>query len=437
MRFICTLCLVGLLILSCTSHSAKEAKVSFQKDSLFSVADEYLNKLTALKQFNGVVLLKKEGEIVLHRSYNMSKETDAKLYVNKESQFDIRSIAKLFAKVSVIELEQAGRLNRTDLVQKFLPNFPNGEVITIEHLMRNQSGLPRELSNVENSLVLSPEEVIALAAKESLEFAPGSEERYSNVGFQLLYYILGKASGGTFSKYLDQTVFQPLQMTGSGDNFDENFTDWTHYAYGHFLDEDNQLQSVDGFPKDDMQMGNFHSTAEDLSKFLDVLHADKYASLRHENTISHAGGTQGKRGYVERNFKEDYSIVFLANYDVIPFQKLVEDLQKILKGEPVAMPKEVNRTAIEVSEDILQRYQGTYDFVDAGHLIMTLKLEEGILYVYQKGINNGPIYPETETIFFGDQTSEESMEFVKNDSGTYDVLMDFKGVRWKGVRIQN
>ena len=185
-----------------------------------------------------------------------------------------------------------------------------------------------------------------------------------------------------------------------------------------------------------MKMGNFHSTVEDFAIFLSMVDEEKYSSLRTDGAILHAGGTRGKRAYVVRNFDADYTLIFLANYDGIPFEKLVKDLQSILKGEKVIMPKEVNRTSVEVSEDILKYYEGTYDFVDAGHIVVTLKLEEGMLNVYQKGKNQGILYPESESIFFADETSEESFEFKKNDSGTYDAYMDFQGVRWKGIRIK-
>ena len=399
------------------------------------VANEYMTKLTELEQFNGVVLLKKKDQIILKKAYNMRDEKNSKLYVYDDSQFDIRSISKLFAKVSVVDLEQKGLLNKNDLIEKYLPDFPNGNQITIEHLMNNKSGLPRELSNVENTLELMPEQVIQLASKESLEFEPGADQRYSNVGFQLLYYIIGQVTEGSFADYLKNTYFKPLQMIGTADNFDSKLTDWSKYAYGHYWNDD-KLQCVESFPNDDMKMGNFHSTVEDFAIFLSMVDEEKYSSLRTDGAILHAGGTRGKRAYVVRNFDADYTLIFLANYDGIPFEKLVKDLQSILKGEKVIIPKEVNRTSVEVSEDILKYYEGTYDFVDAGHIVVTLKLEEGMLNVYQKGKNQGILYPESESIFFADETSEESFEFKKNDSGTYDAYMDFQGVRWKGIRIK-
>lgn len=225
-------------------------------------------------------------------------------------------------------------------------------------------------------------------------------------------------------------------MTGTADNFDPEFNDWSKYAYGHYWDDEKVLQSVESFPKDDMKMGNFHSTVDDFAKLLKSLEGEKYSSIRNEGSILHAGGTQGKRAYVERSFDKDYIIIFLANYDAIPFEKLVKDLQSILTGEEVVMPKEVNRTSIVLSEEVLSQYEGTYDFVDAGHIVLTLKLEDGMLNVYQKGKNQGVLYPESEFVFFAEKTSEESFEFQKNDSGTFDAYMDFQGVRWKGIRIK-
>lgn len=435
MRFLYLFCCVSFLFFACSPREKTKANFDKVNDSVSFVANEYMTKLTRLEQFNGVVLLKKDDQVILRKAYNMRDDKNSKLYVHEDSQFDIRSIAKLFAKVSVVDLEQKGLLNRNDLLEKYLPDFPNGNQITIEHLMHNKSGLPRELSDVENTLELLPEEVIQLASKESLEFEPGTDQRYSNVGFQLLYYIIGKVSGGSFADYLKSAYFQPLQMKGTADNFDIEVTDWSKYAYGHYWKND-QLQCVESFPNDDMKMGNFHSTVDDFAIFLSMLGDEKYTLLRTDGTILHAGGTQGKRAYVERNFDHHYTIIFLANYDAIPFEKLVKDLQSILKGEKVVMPKEVNRTSIEVSEELLKGYEGTYDFVDAGHIILTLKLEDGMLNVYQKGKYQGILYPESESIFFADKTSDESFEFKKSDSGKYDAYMDFQGVRWKGIRVK-
>ena len=201
-----------LLSTSCRQKKDQEVTRLEGKDlhSVATVADTYLQKLTSLEQFNGVVLLKKEGEVLLEKAYNMIPDTSSTLYVTTDSQFDLRSVAKLFARVAVLQLEKDGKLSFEDSVGTYLPGFPRGGEITIWHLTDHSSGLPRELNDsIQTTLSLSPDEVVALAALEPLEFEPGAREQYSNVGFQLLYYIIGKVAGDTFSGYLKRCLPQP------------------------------------------------------------------------------------------------------------------------------------------------------------------------------------------------------------------------------------
>jgi len=114
-----------------------------------NTADTYFSKLTKLGDFNGVVLLKKGEKVVLKKAYNIQYDTTSTLYVHDRSQFDLRSIAKLFAKLSVIQLEAEGKLSREDKLGRFIPGLPNADKITIQHLLTNTSGLPRSFGNSE------------------------------------------------------------------------------------------------------------------------------------------------------------------------------------------------------------------------------------------------------------------------------------------------
>ena len=97
--------------------------------SLKSQADRYL------EQFNGVVLLKKDEEVLLKKAYNMTSDTSSTLYVTEESQFDLRSVAKLFARVAVQQLEEDQYLAADDSIGTYLPGFPNGNKITLQHFL--------------------------------------------------------------------------------------------------------------------------------------------------------------------------------------------------------------------------------------------------------------------------------------------------------------
>jgi CubicO group peptidase (beta-lactamase class C family) len=415
-----------IILISCS----KKSKQVELKD-----AELYFTKLTELDDFNGVVLLKKNNEVFMSKAYNMSSDSTSTLFVNLNSQFDLRSIAKLFAKLSVILLEKEGKLSRNDKLSKFLPNFPNADQITIHHLMTNTSGLPRSFEPSSKSYIeLSPDEVVALASKSKLEFEPGEKGLYSNIGFQLLYYTIGKVTNSTFEDYVNQGFFEPLGMLNSGSNFYKGKDRKQHYAFGHY-DKNDEIVCECTFPDDEMKMGNLFSTVDDLNKLLSSLDPVVYQDILHDSIISHAGGTRGKRAYIERNFEDNYTLIFLANYDGIPFEQLVKDLQSIIKGEPVIMPESINRTAIQLKPEILKQYEGTYDLVDAGHILLDIRFENDSLFLYQKEKNNGAILPESKTVFFSDPTKKESIEFVENEKGTFDMLIDFQGVQWKGKNV--
>lgn len=403
-------------------------------DSLGERLDTYFTKLTELEQFNGEVLIRKGGQLLLWRVYNMQSDTASSLYIQTGDRFDLRSVSKLLAQTTIIQLEQAGKLRRSDPIAAYLPNFPRGDEISIQHLMDHQSGLPREFTDSNRLLVeLRPEQILLLAEQEALEFEPGTDTRYSNVGYQVLYYLIGRVSESSFLEVLHSNIFKPLGMHDTGSNFDPQRDLTSQYAGGHYRDDTDQIRQVEGFLPDESRMGNLHSTARDMDRYLQSLNPEKLEALIKEGRISHAGGTRGKRAYVLRDFKNDYSIVFLANFDGIPFEKTVAGLQGILEGGQVEMPRAVNRSSVAVAPELLMKYTGTYDFIDAGHLILEIRLENDSLRVYQKGENNGVLYPESDSVFFGDPTSEESLVFLQDSTERYYILMDFMGAKWKGV----
>jgi hypothetical protein len=300
--------------------------------------------------------------------------------------------------------------------------------------MDHQSGLPREFTDSNRLLVeLRPEQILLLAEQEALEFEPGTDTRYSNVGYQVLYYLIGRVTESSFLEVLHSNTFKPLGMHDTGSNFDPQRDLTSQYAGGHYRDDTDQIRQVEGFLPDESRMGNLHSTARDMDRYLQSLNPEKLEPLIKEGRISHAGGTRGKRAYVLRDFKNDYSIVFLANFDGIPFEKTVAGLQGILEGGQVEMPRAVNRSSVAVAPELLMKYTGTYDFIDAGHLILEIRLENDSLRVYQKGENNGVLYPESDSVFFGDPTSEESLVILQDSTERYYILMDFMGAKWKGV----
>ena len=93
----------------------------------------------------------------------------------------------------VVELAETGALAVDDPLAKYLPDFPNASSITLRELLNHTSGI----SDVVNSPTpgfsrrdLKTADLIAEIGKRALDFAPGSQFRYSNAGFILLGAVI-------------------------------------------------------------------------------------------------------------------------------------------------------------------------------------------------------------------------------------------------------
>ncbi|MDF2156691.1 serine hydrolase domain-containing protein [Algoriphagus sp. CAU 1675] len=415
-------------------NTAEDQGIASEGSGVRDSVDTYFSKLTALKQFNGVVLAYQGDEVILHQAYNLQGDTSSTL-VTTESQFDIHSVSKLMTHYLLVQLESEGNLSMDQTLDAFIDEFPQGDQITLQMLLDHRSGLPRELTHLEGEEIdLTPTEIIALAKKEPLLFEPGSDAQYSNVGYELLYEIVAQIYGKPFAQCVVDELFVPLHMDHSGVHFYTQDSQITHLAKNHVL-KDSKLVKVPNISRDEFRTARLFSTTSDLKKFLDAVSQEPFASaLQHQGIIQKDGGSRGIRAQVYRDLNHDFGFVLLANYDEMPFFQAVEDLAKMMKSEPVNYPEEINRKAIEVAESVLENYVGAYTFPDFDGLVLEVAIQDGGLVVLQDGEIIATLQAESPTVFFEDPKSRESFEFVKNEAGSYDARMGWKGIVVGGAR---
>ncbi|WP_224489891.1 serine hydrolase domain-containing protein [Robertkochia flava] len=438
MRFIKYIIIVSILV-SCGRSQKPERGISGGENTAPEArnADDYLSALADMGQFNGVVVLENNGKILLHKAYTTEKFRSESLAVDTLSQFDLRSVSKLMAKAVLFQLEKEGKLDLSAPLATYLDGFSFGDRVSVQQLMDHRSGLPRELSGLEEDPIdLTASEVMEYVRSQSLEFDPGTDTLYSNPGYQILYYLIGTIEGKPYPEVLRERFFDPLQMNGSGAHFLDKDAKLSHYAYGHYLKNDSLIK-VDPLEKEDMQLGHLFSTAGDMSRFMRSLRSSPLADrLSEDGIITHSGGSKGKRAWVSANVKNDFSIVFLSNMDMLPFEMMTKDLVAIMEGDTVDIPQPVQREMATINANILKAYEGRYDFVDAGHLVLEFRIENDSLVAYQKGKRAGVLKPESDSIFFWAPESRESIEFRMDSQGELKAYMDFQGVRWEGEKIQ-
>lgn len=424
-----------LLFLSC-QEQGKETTLSPEKQQISKTLNTYFTALTELKQFNGVIMAYHSDTLLLHKAYNLDESPSSSIYVTAEHQFDIHSVSKLMGRYLIEILEAEGRLSKSQTLDTYYPDFPRGNEISLQMLLDHESGLPREPDDFDgDKRDLSREEIVTLCLRQQLLFEPGEDSQYSNVGYELIYDIIAQENEKSFSQCLIDQVFDPLEMDASGAHFFTETKRMRQLAKNHVQAEPVPVQ-VPNILDEDFRTSHIFSTANDLHLFLNKLKSDPLAKgLQTENGIyAKDGGSDGIRAQVYLDTNNNFQFVLLSNYDGMPFLKTIQDFVAMMSSEPVEIPKELNRTSIELEASQMTKFAGAYAFADFGGLVLNVAIQEGQLIVIQDGEVIARMKAESETVFFEDPKVPESFEFIPNEAGSFDVLMGWKGIKLLGVR---
>jgi CubicO group peptidase (beta-lactamase class C family) len=363
--------------------------------------------------------------------------------------FEIGSITKVFTATLLATMAQDGIVRLDDPVQKYLPasvHVParNGKVITLELLAEQRSGLPRLPDNMKPADPANPyadsgvAQLYEFLSRYQLPRDPGAEFEYSNLGVGLLGHALALAAGTSYEELARERIWAPLGMTHTS----IALTPWMrdHLALGH----DPQGNAAKNWDLPTLAgAGAIRSTASDMLKFVDAnLHPERgplgramalaqrerasagvgmsiglnwlIARAGADTIVWHNGGTGGYRSFLGLVPSRKVGVVVLTNSggvgaDDIGMHLLNPDLP--LAPKPAPVPQ---RTAIELSPDVLARYPGRYPLTP--DFVLEISVRDGALYVHPTGQPVLRLWPEAETRFFLKEV-DAVIDFVRDASG--------------------
>jgi CubicO group peptidase (beta-lactamase class C family) len=167
------------------------------------------------------VAVVQDGRIVLERGRG-SAQLEHRAPITSETVFHVASISKQFATFAVVLLAQQGRLSLGDDIRSHLPELHDfGHRITIRHLVHHTSGIRDQwellmMAGWRMDDVITRDQIMGMMRRQrELNFEPGAEHLYSNMGYTLLAEIVERVTGGTFDGFLQEHVFRPLGMTAT------------------------------------------------------------------------------------------------------------------------------------------------------------------------------------------------------------------------------
>ena len=167
--------------------------------------------------------------------------------VDGNSVYRIASITKLFTTLAILYQHEAGNLSLDNPINKYVSGL-EGELpwkdITLRILASQLSGIPREfaqgdlINEIPNptSLGLPPAskqglptcdeyhnydppcdttDLLSQVKKLQPLFAPNQKSTYGNLNFELLGLVLENVTGKPYAEYVQDTIFEPLNMTST------------------------------------------------------------------------------------------------------------------------------------------------------------------------------------------------------------------------------
>ena len=258
-----------------------------QTQSIATKIDSLL--LNVFKDKNGpggVFMVAKNGNPIYQKAFgkaNLELNVDLKT----GDVFQLGSMTKQFTSVAILHLEEKAKLNVNDLVSKFIPDYPNGNNITLHHLLTHTSGIKdfKKMKSLQQIAQkdLSPTEMIAFFKNEPIDFSPGEKFDYNNSGYFLLGYVIEIVSGEKYEDYIKKYIFDKAEMSNS--RYANDIVVIENRAYGYQKKENGYVNKSRISFNIPYSSGALMSTLGDMLKWQNALNKNL---LVNANTIKKA-----------------------------------------------------------------------------------------------------------------------------------------------------
>ena len=188
--------------------------------------------------------------------------------------YKLWSVAKVFTAIETMRLVEEGLVDLDAPITDYLPDFsiqsrfPDSEPITIRSILAHRSGLPR---NECHWVPYRPwdqdvlEKMVASLQDCHMVHPVGHRFKYSNIGPDLLGYIVEELRGEYYPRYMKENLLTPIGMENSaflsaGIPAQRDLALGYEYYKGEYYPL--EQGDITSFPS-----GNLYSTIEDMSAF--------------------------------------------------------------------------------------------------------------------------------------------------------------------------
>jgi CubicO group peptidase (beta-lactamase class C family) len=333
-------------------------------------------------KFHGVVLVARGGRVLYQQGFG-SADAKSGAPNTVHTRFRLGLLTEPLTATAVLQLRDEGLLQLDDTIDRYLPELPRGNQITVRDLLAHRSGIPNYTDSpsfpVWKAEPHRTDEMVERLAKLPLEFTPGTATAPSNSNYYLLGAIVERITGSSFGDHMAEHVLGPAGMTQTtfGDAWETG-----EQAQGNVWSEEETLE-----PPAPIDMSTFGaagglvSSPADLLTFHQALRAGELLSpdsidemgtptedgygygwlvtrAYGQPLLSFPGAIDGYSGSMLRFLDDDTLVVVLANTEVVPGAQVAQDVAMIVYGDEP--PKRNEPAEVSIAPVTYYKYVGTY-----------------------------------------------------------------------------
>jgi len=400
---------------------------------------------------SGSILIAISGNILFAKGYGLA-DRENNIPNTAKTIFRIGSITKPITAIAIMQLQDKNKLNIHDKLNHYLDDFPDGDKITIYHLLTHTSGIPSYNWLRSKNKPQELDTVISWIKELKLQSIPGEKFMYSNSGYAILAYIIEKISGKKYEDYLKENIFVPCDMKKSGLYSMSNPFNNMAYGYGR-VDYDGFEKVIRPCPlaRGD---GDLYSTILDLFKlginiqnnkllspesWRKMLTPDKNSyglgwyidELHGEKVIYHPGGLLGYMGNLRFFIDREIIVINLFNNDFLLTHLVEEQLAAIVLGkswQPLFKEK-----SDHASVNSFKTFAGEYAIDESSSF--TISVEKERIYFQETGQPKCEAYLFAENYIYVKEINSR-IRFEKSEQGAIKYYAFFGLFLVTGQRIQ-
>ena len=264
--------------------------------------DRYVRSEMDAQRIPGLALGIVHGDRIVH-VHGFGQADKSGRDVTPQTPFLIGSVAKSFTAVAIMQLSEAGRVQLDAPVQRYLPWWrvadPEASTqISVRHLLYQVSGLSKATGNAYatsgDTHDSALENRVRTLRDAELTAPVGTTWQYSNANYWTLGMIVQAVSGQSYESYVQQHIFDPLQMgnsyTSGTEAVQHGLPTGHRYWYGF------PVASELPFDRGGLGSQGLSASAQDMAGYLSLyLNSGRHGATR---LVSPAGAAELQRAGV-------------------------------------------------------------------------------------------------------------------------------------------